>query len=197
MTALPADELRLLVREVLRDLLPAISAATGPTGFGAATPGTPGDASATGGRTGHVSMATAPAGHVPGATAETPGAAPAAEPVVIGGDDDLNAFALRVLDLAADPARAAALRSGRLRFRLAAPAPAAPPAQPAQAAQGAVRQETVRQEVVRHEKGAVTERHVAAAAAAGARLVLGRRAVLTPLARERARACGLAVERED
>ncbi|MBE3009618.1 hypothetical protein IL992_10485 [Microbispora sp. NEAU-D428] len=196
MTALPADELRLLVREVLRDLLPAISAATGPTGFGSATPATPGDASATGGRTGHVSMATAPAGHVPGATAETTGGAPAAEPVVIGGDDDLNAFALRVLDLAADPARAAALRSGRLRFRLAAPAPtSAPAAQPV--VQEAVRQETVRREVVRHEKGAVTERHVAAAAAAGARLVLGRRAVLTPLARERARACGLTVERED
>ncbi|TQS24546.1 hypothetical protein [Microbispora sp. KK1-11] len=199
MTALPADELRLLVREVLRDLLPAISAATGPTAppptapppsvAGPARPGTPGNASATGGRAGHVSMATAPAGHVPGASAETPGRTPAAEPVVIVGDDDLNAFALRVLDLAADPARAAALRSGRLRFRLAAPASASAAAQPAQ--------EAVRQEVVRHEKGAVTERHVAAAAAAGARLVLGRRAVLTPLARERARACGLAVERED
>ncbi|MEU6413988.1 hypothetical protein [Microbispora sp. NPDC046933] len=229
MTALPADELRLLVREVLRDLLPAISAATGPTatgptatgptatgptatgptatgpiGTGSATPGTPGNASASGGRTGHVSMATAPAGHVPGASAETPARAPVAEPVVIGGDDDLNAFALRVLDLAADPARAAALRSGRLRFRLAAPAPApalapapapAPAAQSAQSAQPA--QQAVRQEVVRHEKGAVTERHVAAAAAAGARLVLGRRAVLTPLARERAHACGLTVERED
>ncbi|MBB2744008.1 UNVERIFIED_ORG: hypothetical protein FHR35_003844 [Microbispora rosea subsp. rosea] len=166
MTALPADELRLLVREVLRDLLPAISATT------------------------------APAGHVPGASAETTGRTPAAEPVVIGGDGDLNAFALRVLDLAADPARAAALRSGRLRFRLAAPTPApAPEPAPAPAAQPA--QEAVRQEVVRHEKGAVTERHVAAAAAVGARLVLGRRAVLTPLARERARACGLAVERED
>ncbi|MGI5156400.1 hypothetical protein [Microbispora sp. CA-102843] len=207
MTALPADELRLLVREVLRDLLPTISAATGPPapppiGAGPAMPGTPGNGSASGGRTGHVSMATAPAGHVPGVTAETratpetrvtaetPGGAPAAEPVVIASDDDLNAFALRVLDLAADPARAAALRSGRLRFRLAAPAPAPAPApQPVQ--------EAVGQEVVRHEKGAVTERHVAAAAAAGARLVLGRRAVLTPLARERARACGLAVERED
>ncbi|KAB8184618.1 hypothetical protein [Microbispora catharanthi] len=170
MTALPADELRLLVREVLRDLLPAISAATAPT----------------------APAGSAPAGHVPGASAETLGRTPAAEPVVIGGDDDLNAFALRVLDLAADPARAAALRSGRLRFRLAAPAPEPAPVPAAQPAQ-----EAVRQEVVRHEKGAVTERHVAAAAAAGARLVLGRRAVLTPLARERARACGLAVERED
>jgi hypothetical protein len=34
------------------------------------------------------------------------------------------------------------------------------------------------------------------AAGAGARLVLGRRAVLTPLARDRARAAGVQIERE-
>ncbi|GLW05655.1 hypothetical protein Misp01_07850 [Microtetraspora sp. NBRC 13810] len=111
-------------------------------------------------------------------------ALPAAEPVTIRDDGDLNAFALRVLDLAADPGRAADLRAGRLRFRLDAAAPAVP--EPGRA-DGLVH---------RHEKGAVTERHVAAAAAAGARLVLGRGAVLTPLAREKARNCGLVVERE-
>jgi len=41
----------------------------------------------------------------------------------------------------------------------------------------------------------VTERIVAAAAAAGARLVLGPRAVLTPLARDKARALGVPIER--
>jgi hypothetical protein len=46
------------------------------------------------------------------------------------------------------------------------------------------------------EKGAVTEAMVAEAAKAGARLVLGRRAVLTPLARDRARAAGVEIERE-
>lgn len=172
----PLDELRLLVREVLRDLLPAISA----------------------------------------------GGTPEAEPVVIADDDDLNAFALRILDLAADPVRAAGLRAGRLRFRLHTPAsspegsstasraggPAVSPAggpagsaagNPAPLALGnpVPAQAAPAQAVHRHEKGAVTERHVAAAASAGARLVLGRRAVLTPLARERARACGLTVERED
>ena len=67
----------------------------------------------------------------------------------------------------------------RLRFRLA---PAALPgsAQPAH----------------RVEKGAVTEAMVAEAAKAGARLVLGRRAVLTPLARDRARAAGVEIDRE-
>jgi hypothetical protein len=42
----------------------------------------------------------------------------------------------------------------------------------------------------------VTERHVKAAAAAGARIALGRAAVLTPLAREKARALGVHVEKE-
>jgi hypothetical protein len=48
----------------------------------------------------------------------------------------------------------------------------------------------------RIEKGAVTERAVQAAASAGARLVLGPRAVLTPLARDRARALGVPIEKE-
>ncbi|WP_214316965.1 hypothetical protein [Nonomuraea sediminis] len=53
------------------------------------------------------------------------------------------------------------------------------------------------QAVHRIERGAVTERHVNAAAKAGAKLVLGPRAVLTPLARDRIRATGVTVERED
>jgi hypothetical protein len=48
----------------------------------------------------------------------------------------------------------------------------------------------------RVEKGAVTERAVIAAAKAGHRLVLGPRAVLTPLARDKARALGVPVEKE-
>ena len=50
--------------------------------------------------------------------------------------------------------------------------------------------------VQRIEKGAVTERTVAAAAKAGAALVLGPRAVLTPLARDKARALGVPVQKE-
>jgi hypothetical protein len=50
--------------------------------------------------------------------------------------------------------------------------------------------------VQRVEKGAVTERMVAAAAKAGAALVLGPRAVLTPLARDKARALGVPVQKE-
>jgi hypothetical protein len=50
--------------------------------------------------------------------------------------------------------------------------------------------------VQRVEKGAVTERMVAAAAKAGSALVLGPRAVLTPLARDKARALGVPVQKE-
>jgi hypothetical protein len=50
--------------------------------------------------------------------------------------------------------------------------------------------------VRRVEKGAVTERMVAAAARDGAALVLGPRAVLTPLARDKARALGVPVQKE-
>jgi hypothetical protein len=83
------------------------------------------------------------------------------------------------LHLFENPKHRDALRAGRLRFRLAAPA-AAGSAQPSH----------------RIEKGAVTEAMVAASARAGARLVLGRRAVLTPLARDRARATGVEIVKE-
>ncbi len=49
--------------------------------------------------------------------------------------------------------------------------------------------------VHRVERGAVTERAVNAAAAAGARLQIGPRAVLTPLAKDRARVLGIVIER--
>ena len=50
--------------------------------------------------------------------------------------------------------------------------------------------------VRRIERGAVTEAVVTAAARAGERIVLGRGAVLTPLARDRARASGVPIEKE-
>jgi hypothetical protein len=49
---------------------------------------------------------------------------------------------------------------------------------------------------LRIERGAVTERAVVAAAKDGRRIVLGPRAVVTPLARDKARALGVALEKE-
>jgi hypothetical protein len=93
------------------------------------------------------------------------------EPVRIDSDAALAAFVQTVL------ARAGEIRAGALSFTLG---------QPGAASSG----------VVRVDRGAVTERIVKQAADAGARLVLAPRAVITPLAREKARALGVEIERE-
>jgi len=95
-------------------------------------------------------------------------------------DAELHDFALRVLRLADNPKLRRDLIAGRVRFRLAA--------EPA----GGQASEAVH----RVDKGAVTERAVSAAAAAGARLVVGPRAVLTPLAKDKARSLGVPIEKE-
>jgi hypothetical protein len=100
-------------------------------------------------------------------------AATEAEPVRLDSDDDLDRF-VRTL-LARPPQELEAIRAGRLRFTLGRAG-----------ASG----------VVRVERGAVTERKVEEAAKAGARLILGPGAVLTPLARDKARAKGIEIERE-
>ena len=96
-----------------------------------------------------------------------------AEHVVLASDADVDRFVRSLL--ARPPAELEAIRAGRLRFTLHAGAPSG---------------------VVRVDRGAVTERKVDEAAKAGARLVLGPGAVLTPLARDKARAKGIKIERE-
>jgi hypothetical protein len=71
----------------------------------------------------------------------------------------------------------------------AAPAVPATPATPAAAVPPA-------DATLRIERGAVTERAVVAASKNGGRILLGRRAVVTPLARDKARALGVALEKE-
>ena len=109
---------------------------------------------------------------------------PATNPVAGGGavvlrdDADLDALVRRVAEACADPERRAALAAGRHDYRLARD------------------QQDVNERTLRVERGAVTERTVQRAATDGARLVVGRRAVLTPLARDRARSLGVSVEKE-
>jgi hypothetical protein len=135
---------------------------------------------------------------------------PVTETVNLSTDQDLAAFVNRLLDV--DPDQREELRSGRKRFRLAAP-PASPVpaaagrAGPASAGSGSAGSGSAGSvngaeragestPVRRIERGAVTEAVVTAAARAGERLVLGRGAVLTPLARDRARASGVPIEKE-
>ncbi len=112
-------------------------------------------------------------GGAPGRRALGAGAPAGAEHVTLASDADLDRFVRGLL--ARPPEELEAIRAGRLRFTLGAAEPAG---------------------VVRVERGAVTERKVDEAAKAGARLVLGPAAVLTPLARDKARAKGIKIERE-
>ncbi|MHC9296195.1 hypothetical protein ACRCUN_27330 [Mycobacterium sp. LTG2003] len=99
------------------------------------------------------------------------------EEVRLTSDKDLDSFVRKLLRLFESPKTRADLKSGRLSFRLAGTS---------RASGGPVTH--------RIESGAVTERHIADMA--GGTLVLGRRAVLTPLAREKARALGITIEKE-
>ena len=104
----------------------------------------------------------------------------------IDSDEDLHAFALTVLRLADEPRRRVELLAGQRRFRLDRGRPAG----------AASQQPAGPTAATRIEKGAVTEAQVLAAAAAGHSLLLGARAVLTPLARDKARALGVRVDKE-
>jgi hypothetical protein len=129
------------------------------------------------------------------------------ETVNLSTDEDLAAFVERLLDL--DPGQREELRSGRKRFRLASPQALSVPAGAGQGCAGpsnagpsnagqsnGAERAGPSAPVRRIERGAVTEAVIAAAAGAGERLVLGRGAVLTPLARDRARASGVQIEKE-
>ena len=173
------DELRALVREVIRDVLP-----NGLPGHGLPSNGVP-----------------------------------VTETVNLSTNEDLAAFVDRLLNL--DPGEREDVQAGRKRFmlaprsaghngtsaapdlaalaiRLASPQPPAPPAptQFTQFARGAKGPVPAGAPVRRVESGAVTEALVKQAAQAGERLVLGRGAVLTPLARDRARASGVEIVKE-
>jgi hypothetical protein len=188
-----SPELRELVREVLREVLPGLTAQNGQNGRAARPrPAVPNSMIVeSSGQIAHKSLhdhgqpASGSPAAWPGAPVASPGSpgSPAASPDVtlrpvrLATDAELHEFVLHILALADNPKRRRDLLAGRLRFTLASGAPAAPTDH-------------------RVEKGAVTERAVQAAAAAGARLVLGPRAVLTPLARDRARALGVPIEKE-
>lgn len=115
------------------------------------------------------------------------------EAVSLRTDGDMQAFVRRIAAMCEDAEVRARLRDGVRTFRLAGDATGScegsrvsrPPASLG-AAPG----------VTRIERGAVTERAVVRAAADGARLVLGPRAVLTPLARDKARVLGIEIEKE-
>ncbi|CRZ16997.1 hypothetical protein [Mycolicibacterium neworleansense] len=164
------DELRALVREVVRDAVRDIGAAAKTPGPVAIPPSQP--------------PAPAPA---PPTVADQFGVDPTGpravdgrnrtETVQLSNDRDLDNFVRKLLRLFESPKTRADLKAGRLSFRLAGRASAGGPGT-----------------IHRIDTGAVTERHIADLA--GGTLVLGRKAVLTPLAREKARTLGITIQKE-
>lgn len=105
------------------------------------------------------------------------------EGVRITDDRELDQFVRHLLALFENPKRRQDLRAGHLRFRLlGSPRTHADPGH--------------RVAVRRIDKGAVTEKVVADTADRGESLQLGKRAILTPLAREKARSLGVHIEKE-
>ena len=183
MTAgLDPETLRALVREALADLLPPGTGAAGPA-LAQPAPASPPPAQPA--PLIPRPVPPAPASSAPaqdGAAYTVRDGVAEVETVSARTDRELAAFVTRLLRLVENPRRRDDLRTGRLRFRLAPGGAAGAPASA--------------RPVHRIDKGAVTEATVRDAARAGARLVLGRRAVLTPLARDRARAAGVEIEKE-
>jgi hypothetical protein len=147
--------------------------------------------------------------------AEAPGASPRPrvreERVRLSSDADLRAFVLRILDLAKDGKARQEIESGRWRFLLdgavpnggvpnrglpggsaaggGGPGPGAAPAVHSTAAPAAARREH------RIDGGLVNERQIDKLPKGTTMLVVGKRASLTPLARDRARQKGILIER--
>ncbi|TCT10778.1 hypothetical protein EDC22_105279 [Tepidamorphus gemmatus] len=112
--------------------------------------------------------------------------APVVEPVQIASDADLAAFVARLIGRLDDPASGAALRAGHHRFTLARPVPAAGPVSAdAPVAAGSANMVLA---------GTVTEARIAKLEP-GTRVMLAPGAVMTPLARDKARARGVVIER--
>ena len=97
-------------------------------------------------------------------------------------DRELADLVTQVLNLAEDPDRAADLRAGRIRFRLADESGTGAPPGP---------------QPIDVDRGAVTERLIQRAAREQRPLRIGPRAVVTPLARDRARSRGVDIQRRE
>ena len=104
------------------------------------------------------------------------------EVVSLNTDSDVKSLVNRVLDMAADPQSLAALREGTIVFQVSK-----------QSSQHSANSSNA----TRIEKGAVTESTIRKAAESGSTLILGRKVVVTSLARDKARDLGVTIIRED
>jgi len=174
-TAIDREALRGLIRQVLQDAVPAdlqqkLSAAL-------------------------KSKAVAP--KATKAAESTASAEQRTENISITSDADLDRFVQRLLALLEDAGGRDALRSGRIKFRLAKSGHRSSAAfkhpQREERHQPAAAPSTGGHRI---DKGLVAERHVVAAAKSGKKLTVAKGVVVTPLARDKARQLGVVIERE-
>ena len=175
--AIDREAMRRMVRDVLREALPEAVKAKGALRAAAEK----------------AVAAASPAAHAAPAAKAAHSARPAPsdrqvapEEVSLQSDQDLAKFVRRVVQLLEDPAAREAIKSGRHQFKLRRP----------QAVTAAVPQARPAGAVEKILKGVVKENTVVAAAKAGARLLIGRGVVVTPLARDKARQLGVQIERD-
>ena len=176
------DEIRRMVRELLRDAV-AGGGERAPPQPSSAGPPRPGDLGDVGGLSERVRAALAGAG---GGGIE----------IAIAGDADLNAFAQQVALCALERDLLGAIAANRVRFRLAADGRGERDvAAPQRAETQAAVPPTAGGEAYHWEQGLLGETKITEIARTHAKLVLGRRALMTPLAWDRARSLGLQVAR--
>jgi len=179
MSAQPSqDEIRSLVRELLRDAVAGGAGQAAPPEETAAAPPSSGEV---GGLSERVRAALADGG---GGGIE----------IEIAGDADLNAFARQVALCALERDLLGAIASNRVRFRLAGNGRQEPVTDKHAAAQ-AVARSPKDGDAYHWEQGLLNETKVTEIARTHAKLTLGRRALMTPLAWDRARSLGLQVAR--
>lgn len=178
----PHDEIRRMVRELLRDAVAGSGAGSAPAKEVAATPAMPTRAAEVGGLSERVRAALASGGGI-----EIP----------VASDSDLNAFAQQVALCALERDLLGAIASNRVRFRLAGGGPPAAPAEKAAAEKAAPGAASPAKDgdAYHWEQGLLSETKITEIARSHAKLVLGRQALLTPLAWDRARSLGLQVVR--
>lgn len=177
-----SDQLRRLVRELVAELAPGLrSAASAPD----ATAAEDGPQSEPSPQT--LAAPVQPSSSIPPpAVSQRRSPGPLPDVVVsVSTDTELTALVNRIQRLYDDPSTRSDLQAGRIRFRLATAEPADLAPAPAL---GPARQRLIKQ--------LVTERDVAAAHQAGVTLVVAPRAVVTPLARDKAKALHVVIERE-
>ncbi len=181
------DEIRHMVRELLRDAVAGVSCGGAEAAPPQETPAAPMRTAEVGGLSERVRAALAGGG--------------GGIEIEIASDSDLNAFAQQVALCALERDLLGAIASNRVRFRLAGgggpEAVTAPPTAPtaAPAAVRAAGPPAQDGDAYHWEQGLLNETKITEIARTHAKLMLGRRALLTPLAWDRARSLGLQVVR--